>query len=158
MDTKGCLILVVGFFALYSIALAIAGITILIDGYFYGSDLQFFYPLFALIVILIVGFIYNKISTQREKLENALHKMHNYPKRIVSKDGGKWGRSFQKVIDGVIENVTEEAKRKDLEQCGKIVKTMTNEKSFDNLHRAFLLSGCHMKITDGNGKIITKIV
>ena len=159
MDAKGCLLSIVGIFAFYSIASAIAGILVLIDGDFYGSDIQLFYPLFALICIIIVGVIYDKhVSTPREELKDALHKMYNYPKRLAQEDGGQWGKSFQRVIGVAIENVTEEGKKNDLQQCGKIVKKMTNEKSFHDLHHAFRLTGCHIKITDGNGKLITKVV
>ena len=159
MDIKGCLISIFGIFALYSIASAIAGILVLIDGYYVGYALKLFYPLFALISIGIAGLIYNKyVSAPRERLKKALHKMHNYPRRIVQEDGSQWGKSFQRVIGGAIENVKERDKKNDLQQCDIIVKKMTNEKSFDDLHCAFRLTGCHMKITDGCGKIITKIV
>lgn len=159
MDVKGCLLGLLGIFAFYSIASAIAGILVLLDGDFYTSNLHLFYPLGALIVIIIAGRIYDKfVSVPRKKLKDALHKMHNYPKRIVQEDGGQWGQSFQRVIGVAFENATEEDKKNDLQQCGRIVEKMTNEKSFSDLHHAFRLTGCHLKITDENGELITKVV
>ena len=161
MDTEGggCLLSIYCIFALYSIASAIAGTFVLIDGDYGGYALKLFYPLFVLISIGIVGLIYNKyVSAPRERLKKALHKMHNYPQRIVQEDGRQWGKSFQRVIGVAIENVKEGDKKNDLQQCDIIVKKMTNENSFSDLHCAFRLTGCHIKITDSNDNLITIIV
>ena len=158
MDTKGCLILIVGIIAMYSIASGIAGVLIIIDGD-YDYALKYFYPLLFMICLVIVVMIHGKyVYEPREKLKESLRKMHNYPKRIIHEDGEQWGKAFQRIIEKTIDNVTEEDKKKDLQQCERIVKKMTKEKSFDNLHRAFRLTGCHVEITDDNGKLITKVV
>ena len=83
--------------------------------------------------------------------------MYNIPIKVESGDC-QWGKVFHQIIEVAKKNITEEDKKEDLLQCGRIVKNMAKEKSFDDLHRAFRLTGCHMKITDGNGTLITKIV
>ena len=177
MDIKGCLTLIIGIFAFYSIASAIAGILVILDGD-YGNALPLFYPFFFLVLIIIVFLIYNKyVIAPREMLERSLRKMHHYPQFLLHEDGEQWGKAFQRTIGSAIENITEKDKKSDLQQsgrivrkiafkkkmsdlqqCERIVRKMAQNKSFDNLHRAFRLTGCHMEIKDSTGNSIVKIV
>jgi len=118
---------------------------------------------FALIILsfplcLLAYNIYlERVVIPREEQMIALSHKYNIPLKAES-GSARWGNVFQQIIDAAIKNVTEIDKKNDLQQSRRIVKKMANEKSFDDLHRSFRLTGCHMKITDGCGKIITKIV
>ena len=120
----------------------------------YGYALIFLsFPICLLAYIIYV----DRVIVPREEKKITISLMYNIPQKVKSGEC-HWDKSFLKIIETAIENITAEDKKNDLEQCGKIVKKMTDEKSFDDLHRAFRLTGCHMKITDDNGKLITKIV
>ena len=120
----------------------------------YGYAIVF---IFITIGLITYHIYLERVIIPRELRMINLSLMYNIPIRVKSEDC-QWGKVFHQIIEAAKKNVTEEDKKEDLQQCGRIVKKMNDEKSFDDLHRAFRLTGCQMKITDGNGTLITKVV
>ena len=94
-----------------------------------------------------------------------MHKMYNLPDVVRNEYGHKWDKEFQQVISKAIEEATDNEKRTDLLQCQKVAKEMMKDSSlsrFDRpfyiINQAFFLTGCHLTITDSQGKTITQIV
>lgn len=127
-----------------------------------GSGIFFLFPLFA----LICGIAYNFcVIEPRKKRQEALQKMYNLPDVVRDEYGHKWDREFQQVISKAIEEATDNEKRNDLLQCQKVAKGMIKDSKpgrFDrpyfSINQAFCLTGCHLTITDSQGKTITQIV
>lgn len=135
------------------IGLPIIGIELLILGV-WGYAILCYVPLMCLIIFFIYD-IY--VVTPRNRQLDHLRQMHNIPCK-VSSDNCQWGMNFQQIIRTAIENVTQNDKKDDLLQCGRIVEKMTKDKSFDDLYCAFSLTGCNMKIIDNKGEVIKKII
>ena len=128
----------------------------------FGSAIFFFFPLFVLICALIVNLC---VVEPRKKREKALHKMFNLPEYVRNDYGEKWDQEFQKVIVKAIETTSDSAKLSDLQHCQKVAKEMIKDsgryrldRPFYLINKAFLLTGCHVTITDSHGQVITKII
>lgn len=88
-----------------------------------------------------------------------LSRMHHYPRRLTKNESSdQWSKGFKAVIHGGLVSVTDPSKQKDLHQCQKIVEKMSKDNAFENLHRAFRLTGCHLEIKDSTDHTITQIV
>lgn len=92
------------------------------------------------------------------KREEALHKMYNYPESIDWEFGDQWEKEFQSLLSKAIESTQDSEKKSDLKHCLHVVRKIKNDSGFYYLQRTFRLTGCHISITDSNGKRITKIV
>ena len=127
-----------------------------------GSGIFFLFPLFA----LICGIVFNLCVVEpRKKRQEALHKMYNLPDVVRDEYGQTWDWEFQQVISKAIEEATDNDKRTDLLQCQKVAKRMIQDsgpcqfdRPFYRINQAFCLTGCHLTITDSQGKTITQIV
>ena len=106
----------------------------------------------------IIHIVYIIFKWPHWKREKALHKMHNYPESINLEFGYQWEREFQSLISKAIESTKDPEKRSDLEHCQNVVNKISDNSGFYYLQRTFRLTGCHISITDSNGKRITKIV
>lgn len=109
-------------------------------------------------ILLIIWILLLDYFYQKRKKWNAIREMHNLPYSLVKEDGEQWGKAFQQLISTDINNFSESEKFNDLQQCQHIVKKMIKDETFENLHRAFRFTGCHLIVTDKDGKLITKIV
>ena len=127
-----------------------------------GSAIFFLFPL----LVLICGIIINLCVVEpRKKRQVALRKMYNLPDVVRDEYGHTWDREFQKVISKAIEEVTDNEKLADLQQCQKVAKNMIKDscnyrldRPYYRINNAFRLTGCHLTITDSQGNIITQIV
>ena len=127
-----------------------------------GSAIFFLFPLFVLICGIIINLC---VIGPRKKRQAALNKMYNLPDVVRDEFGHTWNREFQQVISKAIEEATDNEKRTDLLQCQKVAKGMIKDSNpcrFDrpyySINQAFCLTGCHLTITDSQGKTITQIV
>ena len=127
-----------------------------------ASGIFFLFPLFAFICGIIINICVVKPS---KKKQEALHKMYNLPQNVRDEYGEAWDREFQKVINKAIEAATDNEKRTNLRRCQKVAKEMIKDsgayrldRPFYSINKAFCLTGCHFKITDAQGKTITKII
>lgn len=144
----------VALFFLFTLASTIAGIIQIVFEDIFNALL-----LFIPLICCILYVVYDRIANvPKEKKWNALRKMYNLPYCLVKEDGEQWGKAFQQLINTELNNVSESEKKDDLQQCQHIVKKMIKDEAFENLHRAFRITGCHLIITDNDGKLITKIV
>lgn len=141
-------------FSLATIFFTIAGIISIIFEDFFKAFLLFI----PLICCFLYGVYYWIAIVPKEKRWNAVRRMYDLPYSLVKEDGDQWGKEFQQLINAEINNVSELEKKNDLQQCQHIVKKMIKDESFENLHRAFRFTGCHLIVTDNDGKPITKIV
>ena len=143
MDKLGCLVIVF-FFSL------IAGLGYLVEGEILYAVLWLLFP-----IISIVYVVYKWPHCKREE---ALHKMYNYPETISLEFGDQWNREFQGLISKAIDSTNDPEKKSNLKSCQKVVKNIKDDAGFYYLQRTFRLTGCHISITDSNGKCISTIV
>ena len=117
--------------------------------------------LYLLPFLCLIGFILYRqfvIEPERER-KAALSRWYNYPLNLSKKVAfDQWYKGFKAVIHKGLVSTADINKQKDLNHCRKIVEKMTKEEVFNDLHRAFILTGCHMEIKDASGHTITKIV
>lgn len=109
----------------------------------------------------LIGFvIYCQFVIEPEhERKAALSRWYKYPLHLGKKvNYDQWHRGFKDVIHNGLVSTTDTNKQNDLNHCQKIVEKMTKDDVFNDLHRAFQLTGCHMEIKDTTGHTITKIV
>ncbi len=111
-----------------------------------------------LLIPTIIYTVYVIYKWPHWKREKALHKMYNYPENIMLESSDQWKREFHSLLSKAIESTTDPEKKSDLEHCLHVVKKIEDDSGFYYLQRTFRLTGCHISITDSNGKLITKIV
>ena len=141
-------------FSLATICFTVAGImSIVFEDYF--KALLLFIPL---ICSLLYGVYYWIAIVPKQKKWNAIRSMYNLPYILDKDDGEQWSKGFLQLINTELKNVSESEKKNDLQQCQHIVKKMIKDESFENFHRAFRFTGCHLIVTNNEGKPITKIV
>ena len=141
-------------FFLATIFFTVAGImSIVYEDYF--KALLLFIPL---ICCLLYGVYYWITIVPKQKRWNAIRRMYKLPLLLDKEDGEQWGKEFQQLINTKLNNISESEKKNDLQQCQHIVKKMIKDKAFENIHRVFRFTGCHLIVTDNDGKPITKIV
>ena len=111
----------------------------------------------------INDFCHNLLTKNKRK--EALHKMYELPDVVRNEYGYEWDSEFQRAITKAIEEATVNEKRTELQQCQKVAKGMikdsgrhTLDRPFYSINQAFRLTGCHLTITDSQGKTITQIV
>lgn len=143
------------------IVFPICGVQALMKGEI-GMGIFFLSPLTFALCGLAYQLLYEK---PREKRQEALHKMYNLPDVVRDEYGEKWDREFQTVISKAIDSTTDNEKRTDLRHCQKVAKEMIKDsgtyrldRPFYRINKAFRLSGCHLTITDSQGKTITQII
>lgn len=148
----GIVILVLGWLFLY---LPVMGFAYLYLGEI-ALGLLYLLPLLCLIGVLL----YRHYVIEPEKMRRAtLSRMYNYPLRLGKRDtANHWHSGFKDVIHGGLVTCTDSDKKTDLNHCQHVVDKMEKDGVFENLHRAFRLTGCHMEIKDSTGHTITKIV
>lgn len=112
------------------------------------------------LLVLIGVLLYRHFVTEPEKIRMAaLSRMYKYPQQLNKGDSvNHWHSGFKGVIHGGLVACTDTDKKTDLIQCQHIVDKMEKDCVFENLHRAFRLTGCHMEIKDSRGHAITNIV
>ena len=142
-------------FAFFTIFSTITGIIIGVEIEDDFKALLLFIPLICYILYVVYYWI---VIVPKKKRWNAIQRMYNLPYILVKDDGEQWGKAFQQLINTEINNVSESEKKNDLQQCQSIVNKMIKDKAFENLHTAFKFTGCHLIVTDNDGKPITKIV
>ena len=103
---------------------------------------------------------FNKIDKKREE---ALNKMHNIPERLDHEYGEQWGRKFQKLIGDATKSTTDPEKLQDLHDCSQTVQNISKWPIVGigdeyYINSAFRYTGCHLKVTDETGKVISEIV
>lgn len=122
----------------------------------YALGLLYLLPLIGLIGVLL--YRHFVIEPERRRWA-ALSRMYNFPRELTKKDtADKWHNGFKAVIHDGLVTSTGIDKQTDLNYCQQIVEKMRKDNNFDDLHRAFRLTGCHMEIKDSTGHTITKIV
>ncbi len=143
------------------IVFPICGIQALMKGEI-GTGLFFLSPLMLALCGLAYQLFYKK---PLEKRQETLRKKYNLPNVIRDEYGDKWDREFQKVIAKAIESASDNEKRTDLLQCQKVAEEMMKDSSRNTFNRpyyminkAFRLTGCHLTITDSQGRKISQIV
>lgn len=125
-----------------------------------GSAIFFLFPLFTLICSLIINLCFVEPHKKRQK---ALCEMYEIPSRLDHEYGEQWGREFQKNIGDARKNITDPAKLQDLQHCSQTVQNISKWPVVGMgdeyyINSAFRCTGCHLKVTDSNGKIISVIV
>lgn len=143
MNQIGCLFLVFFF-------MLIAGLSYIAEGEIGYAVLNLSVP-----VVITLYFIYKWPHWKREE---ALHEMYNYPHKISLEFGEQWSREFQSLLSKSIDSTKDPEKKNDLKNCQNVVKKIKDDAGFYYLQRTFRLTGCHISITDSNGKRITTIV
>lgn len=148
----GIVLLLLGWLFLY---LPVMGFAYLYLGEF-ALGMLYLLPLLCLIgVLLYRHYIIDPENGRRA----ALSRMYNYPQRLSKRETvNHWHSGFNDVIRGGIVTCTDSDKKMDLSHCKSIVDKLEKECVFENLHRAFRLTGCHMEIKDSTGHTIAKIV
>ena len=143
------------------IVFPICGVQALLKGEI-GMGIFFLSPLSIVLCVLTYELLYER---PRKKRQEALRKMYNLPGTVANDYGSKWDEEFQKVIKKSIVTTSAPAKLADLQRCQKVAKEMMKDsksyrldRPFYLINKAFLLTGCHVTITDSQGKVITKIV
>ncbi len=98
-----------------------------------------------------------------ERHQEHLAKKYNLPEYVGNDNF--WEKKFKKVIAKVIESTSDSAKLSCLEHCQSVVEEMNKgadiglrSTTFSKINQAFRYTGCHLTITDSEGKSITKIV
>lgn len=147
-------IMVQACFSLVTLIFTIAGIMLIAFEDYFKAILLFI----PLICCLLYGVYFGIAIVPKQKKWNAIRRMYNLPCILDKEDGEQWGKGFQQIINTELNNVSESEKKNDLLQCQHIVKKMIKDESFENLHRAFRFTGCHLIVTDNDDKPITKIV
>lgn len=120
-------------------------------------------PLLCLIVYLLYYFIDIR---PKEKLAEAACKKYNLPDSylpFLSLDSKKWDIKIQSVMEKALKEEAEQDKIKEIEFCKKIAQNihkgpLAHYDGFSDMHRAFILTGCHITITDDKGEFIEQIV
>lgn len=122
----------------------------------YALGLLYLLPLIGLIAVLL----YRHFVTEPEKMRmTALSRMYGYPSKVNKKEStDQWPKGFKTAIHSGFATTTVSDKQKDLNYCQQIVEKMKKDNNFDDLHRVFRLTGCHMEIKDPTGDTIVKIV
>ena len=122
----------------------------------FALGLLYLLPLMGLIGVLL--YRHFVIEPERRRWA-ALSRMYNFP-RVLSKNdtADKWHNGFKAAIHGGLVTSTDSDKQTDLAYCQQIVERMRKDNNFDDLHRAFRLTGCHLDIKDPSGHTITQIV
>jgi len=143
------------------IVFPICGVQALLKGEI-GTGIFFLSPLMIVLCALAYHLLYGK---PREKRKEALYKMYELPDVVRNEYGDEWDSEFQRAITKAIEEATDNEKRTELQQCQKVAKGMikdsgrhTLDRPFYSINQAFRLTGCHLTITDSQGKTITQIV
>ena len=117
--------------------------------------------LYLLPVLCLIGFVFYRqfiIKPEHER-KAALSRWYKYPLYLGKKvNFDQWQRGFKAVIHNGLLTSTDVNKQNDLNHCQKIVEKMTKDEVFNDLQRAFKLTGCHLEIKDATGQTITKIV
>ena len=122
----------------------------------YALGLLYLFPFLCLIGFILYGQFVIEPENERKA---ALSRWYKYPLSLGKKvNFDQWQRGFKTVIHNGLVNTTDFNKKEDLNNCQKIVEKMTKDEVFNDLHRAFKLTGCHMEIKDATGHTITKIV
>ena len=108
---------------------------------------------------IIVAYLDKLIKERRQ----VLRKMYNIPERLDHEYGGQWGREFQKIIGDARKNTTDTAKLHDLQNCSQTVQNISKWPIVGMgdeyyMNAAFRYTGCHVKVTDSQGRIISEIV
>lgn len=101
------------------------------------------------------------------KRQKILREMYSIPDEARDDDEGVLCKNFHEAIEKAIGSTSDATKLSDLKQCQSVV-TQLNKGSqrcyptwfspFSNINKAFRLTGCHIIITDSEGKTIKKIV
>lgn len=147
--------LIVALMALLFLCMPVAGFACFFLGE-YLIGLLFLLPLLCLLAFLL----YRQYITKPERNRMAaLSRWYGYPFLLCRKvDSTLWHRGFKKVINDGIVATTDLSKQTDLKRCLQIVEKMAKDDTFNGFHRAFRLTGCHLKIEDPASHSITKIV
>lgn len=141
-------------FSLVTLIFTIAGIMVIAYEEYFKAILLCI-PLICFLSYVIYYWI---AIVPKEDSWNAIRRMYNLPNILDKEEEEQWSKEFQQLIDTELNKISEPEKKNDLQQCQHIVKKMIKDESFENLHRAFRFTGCHLIVTDNDGKIITKIV
>lgn len=111
----------------------------------------------------VVGFLLRLHDKIYERHQYALRKKYNLPEYVGNDN--LWEKMFKKVISKANGSTSDSAKLSDLEHCQSVVKEMNKgydiglgNTTFSKINKAFRYTGCHLTITDSEGKTITKIV
>lgn len=125
-----------------------------------GSAIFFLFPLFALVCGIIINLC---VIEPRKKRQKALREMYKIPIKLNHEFGEQWGREFQKIIREARKNTSDTDKLQDLEHCSQTVQNISKWPMVGMgdeyyLNSAFRYTGCHLKVTDSNGNIISVIV
>jgi len=143
MNHLGCLVIVF----LFSLS---AGLGYLVEGKIGYAVFWFLLP-----IAYITFIIYKWPHWKREE---ALHEMYNYPDKISLEFGEQWNSEFQRLLSKNIAVTNDSEKKNDLRNCQNAVKKIKDDAGFYYLQHTFRLTGCHISITDSNGKRIAKII
>lgn len=136
-----------------------AGIQDILEGEIVHGALLLWMPASPFVVM----FLLDLHKKNYERHQKALRKKYNLPKYVDNDN--LWSNEFQKVIAKTIESTSDSAKISDLEHCQSVVGEMDKgahlglgNTTFSKINQAFRYTGCHLTITDSEGKTITKIV
>lgn len=147
--------IIIALLALLFLFLPVIGFAYIFLGEF-ALGLLLLLPFMGLIGFVLYRQFVIKLECERKA---ALCRWYNYPLHLGKKvDFDQWQREFKAVINKELVISTDINKQKDLNHCQKIVEKMAKDDVFNDLHRAFILTGCHMEIKDSTGHTITKIV
>lgn len=124
-------------------------------------------PGVLLLCISVSPFVVGVLLKLHEKIykrhQEALHKKYNLPEYVGNDN--LWEKKFKKIIAKAIESTSDSAKLSDLEHCQSVVEEMNKgadiglgDSTFSKINKSFRYTGCHLTITDSEGKTITKIV
>lgn len=148
----GIVLLLLGWLFLY---LPVMGFAYLYLGEF-ALGLLYLLPLLCLIGVLLYR---HCVIEPENKRRQALSRMYGYPQRLGKKDTtNHWHSKFKDAIHGGLVTCTDSDKKTDLNHCLRVVDKIEKDSVFENLHRAFRLTGCHMEIKDPTGHTIIKVV
>lgn len=122
----------------------------------YALGLLYLFP--ALCLIGFVMYCQFVIEPEHDR-KVALSRWYKYPLHLGKKvNYEQWHKGFKSVIHNGLVSTTDINKQDDLNHCQKIVEKMTKDEVFNDLQRAFKLTGCHLEIKDATGHTVTIIV
>lgn len=148
-------VLLVWFLVWLFLYLPVIGFAYLYSGEF-SLGLLHILPVLCLIGVYL---FYHFVIEPKIVLRAALSRMYIFPLQLDKTDTAeRWYNGFKKVVHDGIASTSDLTKQTDLNHCKRIVEKMTKDSIFNNFHRAFRLTGCHMEIKDSSGHSITKIV
>lgn len=148
----GIFILVLGWLFLY---LPVMGFAYIFLGE-YALGLLYLLPSIGLIGVLLYSHF---VTEPKKKRMAALCRMYGYPGKLTKKESvDQWYKGFKAAIHDGLSKTTDQDKQTDLNYCQQIVENMKKDNTFDDLHRVFRLTGCHMEIIDPTGDAIAKII